>query len=159
MSQHRKMSPCLCLAVFRCKATNAYKLNFKSELDSRLRFAWKGSDFSDVWECGDLRQLPQCWQWPGCLRVRALAVEEITWDFWVWELWLANNKYIGTEWERHKKTYVRTGQTFKWFSFKMKRSDWMRLASGELFVHLPIKEGGTHVSLCWWVTGWELVCV
>lgn len=123
------------------KATNAYRLNLKSKLDSKLRFVLKGSDFSNVWECGDLKQLLQSWQWPECLRVRALAVQEITWDFWVWELWPANNTYIGTEWERHKKTYVRTGQAFKWFSFKMKRSDWMRLASGELFVHLPIKEG------------------
>lgn len=45
MSRDSKISPCLQAAVFKYKATRAYKLNFKSELDSELRFAYKGSDF------------------------------------------------------------------------------------------------------------------
>jgi len=45
MSWDSEISPCLWVVVFRCKATRAYKLNFKSGLDSELRFAYKGSGF------------------------------------------------------------------------------------------------------------------
>lgn len=45
MSQGGKISPRLQAAVFKCKATHEYKLNFKSGLDSELSFAYKGSGF------------------------------------------------------------------------------------------------------------------
>lgn len=45
MSWGSKISPHLQASVFKCKGTHAYKLDFKSGLDSKLRFAYKGSDF------------------------------------------------------------------------------------------------------------------
>lgn len=48
MSRGSGMSPALRVAVFKPKATHVYKPNFKLGLDSELRFAREGSDFSYV---------------------------------------------------------------------------------------------------------------